>query len=156
MDWSKVANPMAFEAFREGPKLAEREAEIAKAEAAKSLGGALTEDPFARERLQGELEAQRLSLPTLLKGRIDQMTERERRESYTAATKQIEDDFDAAIRKAVAENDKAAFDNAKLARERSIETLNRAYGIGARLSSNAFYGNNGMDLGMDFGIGGPS
>jgi len=53
-DWSKVANPMGFEGFRETPTgqvLQQREADFAKAQADEAEAEALTKDPFARERM---------------------------------------------------------------------------------------------------------
>lgn len=136
-DWQKnVANPMAFSAFREIP-------EIAKMEAERKMAETLTEDPFARERMQGEMEAQRVALPALVRGKIDRASEQERRTMYLSERKKIDDRYMEEAIKARSAKDENAEYRAAEAHQAAIDALNAAFGLGARMSSNALYQQSG-------------
>jgi len=87
---------------------------------------ALTRDPFAKERLQGQQEKERVLAVEELRGKIASMSAQEKRDSYAAAADQIEQRFEASRAAAKSEAEIAA---AEATRERSLETLDSLYGV---------------------------
>lgn len=80
-DWTKVANPQGFEAFREEPTeniLAKRAAELSK-------NKALIEDPWAQERVEGQVKEGIASAPQ----RAIQAGDQQRRQQQQAEYDQV-------------------------------------------------------------------
>lgn len=103
----------------------------------------LIRDPFAQERLKGELEAQRVALPEMLKARMEKASEAERRDFYMKGAESIRRLFREHYAKALAAKDENAMSKAEDDRDQALSDLAAAVGLGTRLSSNALYRGSG-------------
>lgn len=99
----------------------------------------LIRDPFAKERMQGEMDMRSRLAPILAAGRNQRLSEQERRDAYRQGRETIFQDFVKKRAELQQKGDKDALARLEEAHDEAVQAMREAFGIGARMNSGSLY-----------------
>lgn len=99
----------------------------------------LIRDPFAKERVQGEMDVRSRLAPILAAGRNQRLSEQERRDAYRQGRETIFQDFVKKRAELQQKGDRDGLARLEEAHDEAVQAMREAFGIGARMNSGSLY-----------------